>query len=335
MIERNVSRGQYVSEGERLFTIADPSVLWFRFDVYEQQLPWLRLGQKVMVSLPAIPGKVFEAVVTFIDPLLDTATRTVKVRADIANPVVELDGTRQRLFKFGMYAEGEVQSEVPNRLVVPRAAVLFPGKSAYAYVDKGEGVYERRLIKLGRQSDELWEICAGLETGERVVTSGNVLMDAQAQFNRMDNTDENERNAMDLTSATIVKLSDAGSASQNPVEKAVATKVDPALGQKMSATDTKKRLADLYQARLATNKTTQLAASSLRTSASRRTPPPGSSDPILYGGRRNLEGAMFVRMAELRNAELAEAREANVTEKNKHAESQCQGLSKDGTQAPP
>ena len=75
-------------------------------------------------------------------------------------------------------------------LAIPRAAILFPGGAAYAYVAKGEGAYQRRRIQLGRQGDDRWEILGGLEEGERVVTSGNVLIDAQAQFNQGSDADD-------------------------------------------------------------------------------------------------------------------------------------------------
>jgi Cu(I)/Ag(I) efflux system membrane fusion protein len=176
VIERAVSPGQYVLEGERLLTIVDPSVLWFRFDAYEGQLPWLEPGQKLEVMVAAVPGKVFPAVISFIDPSLNEATRTVKVRADIQNPVVSTNnGHPQRLLRFGMYAEGWVRATAAKVLAVPRSAVLFPGGAAYAYVDNGNGTYERRRVKVGRQGDGFWEVLHGLEEGERVVTSGNVL----------------------------------------------------------------------------------------------------------------------------------------------------------------
>jgi len=182
--QRNAFVGQYVSEGEKLLTIVDSSVLWFRFDVYEQQLPWFELGQKIDVSVAAVPGKVFPAIITFIEPTLNEATRTVKVRADVDNPATVVNGHKQRRLRFGMYADGLVQSTVPDALCVPRSAVLFPDASAYVYVDRGQGAYERRQVKLGRQGDESWEVLQGLEEGDRVVTSGNVLIDAQAQFTR-------------------------------------------------------------------------------------------------------------------------------------------------------
>jgi len=184
VVERNVYPGQYVVEGEKLFTIVDASVMWFRCDVYEQQLPWLKPGQAIEVTVPAVPGKKFPAVISFIEPTLNDATRTVKVRADIMNPVVATNGGPQRLLRFGQYAEGRVRTEIRDVLAVPRTAILFPGGAAYAYVSKGDGVYERRRVQLGRQGDERWEVLHGLEVGDRVVTSGNVLIDAQAQFNQ-------------------------------------------------------------------------------------------------------------------------------------------------------
>jgi multidrug efflux pump subunit AcrA (membrane-fusion protein) len=182
VLDRNVYCGQYVAEGDRLMTIADASVLWFRFDVYQDQLPWFQVGQCLDVEVSGIPGKAFPAVISFVEPNFNEATRTVKVRADIRNPVVEVNGHKQRLLKYGMYAEGRVRAQVPNVLAVTRSAVLFPGGGAYAYVEKDSGAYERRNVKLGRQGDELWEVLGGIEEGERVVTAGNVLIDAQAQF---------------------------------------------------------------------------------------------------------------------------------------------------------
>lgn len=183
VLERNVYLGQYVAEGDRLLALADASVLWFRFDVYERQLPWFEVGQKLEVTAQALTGKVFPAVISVIDPALNEATRAVKVRADIPNPVVSTNGGPRRALRFGMYAEGLVRSTVTNVLSVPRSAVLLPGSTAYAFVDEGGGAYRCRRLKLGRQGDEFWEVLKGLEEGESVVTSGNVLIDAQAQFN--------------------------------------------------------------------------------------------------------------------------------------------------------
>ena len=199
VIERNVSEGQYVSEGTRLFAIVDMSVLWFRFDAYEQDLPWLRVGQQVEISVPTAPGQVFSGPITFIEPFVNETTRTAKVRVDVANPVVEINGAKQRALRQQLYAEGRVRVETPARLVIPSAAVLFPGEQAYAYVDTGGGAYEVRQLKLGRRGDQHWEVLGGLDAGENVVTTGNVLIDAQAQFNR--STDGGEAKPRELAAA--------------------------------------------------------------------------------------------------------------------------------------
>ena len=189
VVERNVYDGQFVSEGDKMFTIVDASVLWFRFDVYESQLPWFHTGQALDVTVPAVPGRTFHAVISFIEPTLDDATRTVKVRAEVQNPLVGDTNHPERLLRFGMYAEGRVRAEVENVLAIPRTAVLFPGEVAWAYVENATGVYARRRLRLGRQGDDLWEVLAGLSEGERVVTSGNVLIDAQSQFTQGDQPD--------------------------------------------------------------------------------------------------------------------------------------------------
>ncbi len=308
VIERNVSRGQYVAEGERLFVIADASVLWFRFDVYEQQLPWLRVGQKVLASLPSRPGEVFEAVVSFVDPMLDAATRTVKVRADINNPVTEQGGTKQRLFKFGMYAEGVVQAVVSNALAVPRSAVLYPGKSAHVFIDQGGGAYERRAVKLGQQGDALWEIRSGLEEGDRVVTSGNVLLDAQAQFSQNQEAENEDTDAMDLAPAAVVKVSNIATMSLPAADKAVVAKPVPA-GISTQA---------LLHAR-----TPSLSAGKYAHPRNRMPMEPSAVDPT---AGRMLENPMFVRMGELRNAEMAEARAAKAASTN-HAAGTSSGNS--------
>lgn len=218
VVERNVFNGQYVTEGEKLLTLVDSSVLWFRFDVYERQLPWLQPGQTLDVTVEGLPGVVLAAVVSFIDPTLDDATRTIKVRADIANPVVSTSGPSQRLLRFGMYAEGRLHAELPKVLAVPRTAILFPGGNAYAFVDLGDGAYERRRVTLGRQGDELWEVLRGLDEGERVVTSGNVLIDAQAQFNQgspLESTGAHEMRSTEPSGRTspAPRLSSAANAS--------------------------------------------------------------------------------------------------------------------------
>ncbi len=180
VVEKKVYAGQYVQEGEKLFEIADFATMWFQFRAYEQDLPWIRIGQKVDVSTPSLPGKSVAGVVKFIDPNLDEATRATKVRVELENPVV--DG--RRLFSHRLYADAVVHLDAPEALVIPRTAIIQTGPQAVAFVDQGGGGYARRVLQLGRRGDSLVEILGGLSTGERVVVNGNLLIDGQAEMNR-------------------------------------------------------------------------------------------------------------------------------------------------------
>lgn len=182
VVSRSVYEGQYVKEGEKLFEIADFSTMWFLFDAYERDLAWIKPGQKVEVATPSVPGRTFNGVVTFIDPNMKEMTRSAKVRVELANPLVETNGHARRELYHRLFAEASVQVDVPETLTVPRAAVLAAGPAALVYVDKGEGAYEQRKVRLGRTGDEYYEILEGVSEGERVVTQGSLLIDAQAQL---------------------------------------------------------------------------------------------------------------------------------------------------------
>src|SRR3954467_5243735 len=183
VVMRTVYEGQYVKEGEKLFEIADFSTMWFRFDAYERDLAWIKRGQEIEVSTPAVPGKTFTARIAFIDPNINDPTRTAKVRVEIPNPLVSTNtGSAGRELLHRVFAEGVVKVEIPDVLAVPRTAVIATGTRTLVYLDRGNGVYEQRSVKLGRAGDELWEIIEGLTEGDRVVTTGNLLVDAQAQL---------------------------------------------------------------------------------------------------------------------------------------------------------
>lgn len=180
VVAQSVYEGQYVTAGEKMFEIADFSTMWFMFQAYEMDLSWLRVGQKVTITLPALPGRTFEGKVTFIDPNFDESTRSTKVRVELPNPMV--DGRRELLHK--LYADGLVDLDLPDTLSVPRSAVIETGPEAVVYVDRQSGAYERTPVKLGRRGDVLIEVLSGLTQGDRVVTNGNLLIDGQAEMNR-------------------------------------------------------------------------------------------------------------------------------------------------------
>ncbi len=183
VVMREVYEGQFVKEGDKFFELADFFTMWFQFDLYERDLAWVRVGQPVEVSVPSVPGKKFSAAVSFIDPNLNDMTRTARVRVELQNPLITVQGKAGRELLHKTYAEAVVSLDTPQVLALPRSAVLHTGDRTVVYVDKGGGTYEQRRVKLGRAGDEHWEMLDGVREGERVVTTGNLLIDGQAQLN--------------------------------------------------------------------------------------------------------------------------------------------------------
>jgi len=177
VVERSQTayEGGYVKAGEMIFAIGDFKKMWFMFDTYESDFPALKAATRVEVTVPSLPGEVFTAPVAFIDPNLDPATRTVKVRVILDN------ADRHLLHRQTAY--GLVVSQSPEVLLVPRAAVLFTQREPVVYLDVGGHAYEPRHVKLGRAGDDAYEVLSGLEAGDEVVTHGALLIDGQAQIN--------------------------------------------------------------------------------------------------------------------------------------------------------
>ncbi len=174
VVARAAYEGQYVQPDTTLFEIGDLSHLWFLFDAYEADLPFLHLSQTVEVASPSRPGETVSAPIAFIDPNLNPATRTARIRVVIPNA--------DRRFLHRQTASGRVSIETPDALLVPRSAVLFTQAAPLVYVDKTGGAYEPRTVKLGRVGDDTYEVLSGLTTGEKVVTQGALLLDGQAQL---------------------------------------------------------------------------------------------------------------------------------------------------------
>ena len=162
--------------GEALYKISNLSSLWLVADVFEQDLALVRQGQPAKITVNAYPGQVFEGRVSFLYPTLTTETRTAKVRVELPN--------RGGLLKPAMYANveflaGRAKGKV---LTVPDSAVLDSGTRQIVLVQRGEGTFEPRQVKLGMFGDGYVEVLDGLRTGETVVTSGNFLIDAESNL---------------------------------------------------------------------------------------------------------------------------------------------------------
>lgn len=240
--EKKVYAGQYVQEGERMFEIADFATMWFQFRAYEQDLPWIRVGQKVEVSTPSLPGTKVAGTIKFIDPNLDEATRAIKVRVELENPLVN----GRRLFLNRSYADGVVHLAALETLAVPRSAIIQTGPEAVAFVGQGGGGYARRVLQLGRRGDALVEILGGLSTGEKVVVNGNLLLDGQAEMNRSFATHAPESEAAPHSTGLP--------ALTEPQRKAVTDYVTlaDALGAALAADDVKEFNAQAAKTHMAT-----------------------------------------------------------------------------------
>jgi Cu(I)/Ag(I) efflux system membrane fusion protein len=179
IVKGYVNEGQFVSEGDRLFEVADFTRMWCMFTVYEKDLPLVHERQVVRVRVESLPGEVINARVNFVSPNLDEETRSAHVRVVLENP--------ERKLRNKTFAEGTIELDAPEVLAVPRSAVLWPGGTPRVFVQRAPGAYERREVKLGRCGDALWEVLDGVKEGEHVVTSGNILLDGQAQLDAFPN----------------------------------------------------------------------------------------------------------------------------------------------------
>ena len=174
VVEKTAVKGMRVEPGMKLYRIADLSTVWLYADVYEYEVPLVREGQEVTTSLSYYPGEIFRGKITYVYPYLDPQTRTNKVRLEFANP--------QGKFKPGMYANSEIEIDLGAALTVPESAVLQSGLRQLVFVEQSPGVFAPREVKLGAKADSRFAVLGGLTAGERVVTSGNFLLDSESKL---------------------------------------------------------------------------------------------------------------------------------------------------------
>jgi Cu(I)/Ag(I) efflux system membrane fusion protein len=174
VIEKKVVQGQYVTEGQDLFLLADLSRLWLSAKVYEQELGGIKIGQLAVAHFAAFPGREFQGRIRFIDPVLDPATRTAGVRIELPNP--------GGLLKPGMFANAELRIDLGRGLAIPKSSVLDTGVRQIVYVQLSPGRFAGREVRLGPPAGDLVQVLQGLNAGEQVVTSANFLIDSQSQL---------------------------------------------------------------------------------------------------------------------------------------------------------
>ena len=185
VVSRAVYEGQYVQTNDRLFEIGDFSSMWFVFDAYEPDLAWIRPGQTVDIVVPSLPGQILTAPVAFIDPNLNEATRTAKVRVVLDN--------HDRALLHKQTAQGRVRLETPDDAA--RSPQRRPATRSRA--GRLRGTSRSRLSRRARSSSAgsatpPWKSLAGLKDGERVATQGGLILDSQAQLARAAVTGEHD-----------------------------------------------------------------------------------------------------------------------------------------------
>ncbi|MCB9569958.1 MAG: efflux RND transporter periplasmic adaptor subunit [Myxococcales bacterium] len=182
VLERVVEEGDYVQPGSALFNVADLSKVWIQIDAYEPDLPYLRVGQEVVVEAASLPDEALVGKVAFIDPVVDHRTRTAKVRIEVEN--------RGGQLRPGVFAEALIRIDADERgegpsLVIPASAPLFTGRRSVVYVEvpgMERPTYELREVRLGAQAGPFYPVLAGLSEGEVVVTRGAFVLDADLQL---------------------------------------------------------------------------------------------------------------------------------------------------------
>ncbi|WP_367182298.1 efflux RND transporter periplasmic adaptor subunit [uncultured Aquimarina sp.] len=177
--EKIVEEGNHVDRGQILYKISNLNSLWASFDAYENQISLLKIGQHIKIKTNAYPEMDFDAKISFIDPVLDTNTRTITVRAVLVN--------KDNVFKPGMFIEGVIavaNQESNKTIAIPKSAVLWTGKRSIVYVKvkSDQPVFEMREVTLGTSNGHEYQILEGIKEGEIIVTNGTFTVDAAAQL---------------------------------------------------------------------------------------------------------------------------------------------------------
>ena len=168
-------QGQFVNPATELYRIVNLDTVWVYADIYEYELPWVQVGDKVRMTLRAVPGRAFEGEVAYIYPYAQDKTRTTRIRVLFDNP--------EGLLRPEMFADLSIMaSERPDQVVVPAEAVVRSGDFNQIFVVTDDGAFEPRKVNLGIESRGEVAVVSGIEPGERVVVSAQFLIDSESKL---------------------------------------------------------------------------------------------------------------------------------------------------------
>jgi Cu(I)/Ag(I) efflux system membrane fusion protein len=174
VIEKLVQQGQYVNAGEVLFNIADLSRVWIEIDVFENEVPSVRVGQQVEIRSTAEHGVSSNGIISFIYPFHDPKTHTVKARVEMANQGQKL--------RPDMFVNAIIRVPLARGIVIPVTAVIDTGKRQVVWIETSPGMFEPRDVQVGERVDDKVQIISGLKSGEKVAVSGGYLIDSESQL---------------------------------------------------------------------------------------------------------------------------------------------------------
>ncbi len=176
--EKMVEEGNHVMEGGALFKVSNLKTVWASFDAYENQISSLKKGDNISITTNANPNEKISATISFIDPVLNTKTRTVAVKVELNN--------RDQNLKPGMFVTGTLEStkEQSAAIRIPKTAILWTGKRSVVYVktSANEPIFEAREVTLGNASVDQYEVLSGLSSDDEIVSNGAFTVDAAAQL---------------------------------------------------------------------------------------------------------------------------------------------------------
>ncbi len=174
VIEKKVQEGSYVNEGTAIYDVAELSTLWNIAEVYENNLANVKIGSSVRLHLRAYPGEEFHGKVTFIYPVINSQTRTVKVRSEFSNYGGKL--------KPQMYGETFFNSTRGQGLIVPADAVIIAGKRVVVWTKMSDGMFEAHNVIIGGRYGDKYQIVSGLNEGDEIAATGGFLIDSESQL---------------------------------------------------------------------------------------------------------------------------------------------------------
>ena len=174
VVEKTALRGMHVMPGQTLYKLADLSTVWVEADVYEQEMSFVRVGDRSTVTLDAYPGRAFSGRAIYVYPTVEEQSRTLKVRFQFTNP--------EGLLKPGMFANVELRGAEHPGLTIPANAVLDSGTQQLVFVAEGDGMFTPRRVKVGQRLGDDVEVADGLKEGEQVATSATFFLDSESQL---------------------------------------------------------------------------------------------------------------------------------------------------------